>query len=143
MSPCRHLVVLIGLVLAGCSSSSGLSEALRVRVGGGVFEGEPARAALVPFEVVNASTRDLYLARCGERLMAAVDRWNGVRWVQHSGDACLTVADMSPLRLAAGASHQSTRAIAEPGMYRLRLGVSAAPSAEYAWDATSAPFTVR
>lgn len=58
----------------------------------------------VPFVVEKTGGNPIYLARCGERLMAALDRREGGQWVQHSGDGCLTNQDMTPVELAPGAT---------------------------------------
>ncbi|CAN5713645.1 hypothetical protein BH23GEM6_BH23GEM6_24330 [soil metagenome] len=100
-------------------------------------------SASVPFTVENRGTSTLYLARCGERLMAAVDRWENGQWVQHSGDACQTVYPMDARPLAPSASFSSARQVSAPGRYRLRLDARSAPTLPSEWTtAVSNEFTV-
>lgn len=79
--------------------------------------------AEVPFRVENQGNSTIYLARCGERLTAVLDRWEGGQWVQHSGDACQAIYAMNPVPLAPGAWLSNVRGVPEPGRYRLRPGI--------------------
>jgi hypothetical protein len=100
-------------------------------------------SAMVPFAVENRGRSTLYLARCGERLLAALDRLESGQWVQHSGDACQTVYAMDPRHLAPGATITSVHRVNEPGRYRLRPGVLATAGGPRSWTAAvSNEFTV-
>ena len=130
--------------LLGCAAATEPGGQVRVEVLGVSFErGTEGHAASVPFVVANSGTASVYLARCGARLMAAVDRWEGGRWNQYSGDACPAIYPMDPLALAPGTRHQGVRAIGEPGVYRLRVGVAAPTGAAVEWLVASAPFEIR
>jgi hypothetical protein len=140
---CLLAVLSVALAL-GCTLATAPANGVRVETLGAVFDREPGGSfAPVPFVVTNAGAGSVFLAPCGERVMAAVDRWAGARWVQYSGDACPAVFSMAPLELPPGSRLESVRGIGEPGRYRLRLGVVAAASAPTEWSAVSAPFEVR
>lgn len=109
------------------------------------FELDPVQGmTTVPFVVANRTRATIYLARCGERLMAALDRWQDGRWVQVSGDACQTHLPMVPLPLPSLATTSGERVLDRAGRYRLRPGVnrSAAGNTDYA-EVASNEFTVQ
>ena len=99
-------------------------------------------AAGVSFRVENRTGRTIFLARCGERIMAAVDRWESERWVSHASDACQAVQRMDPLPLDPGAAAGGAQAVQLPGRYRLRLGAASARGEPTVWDVTSPDFTI-
>jgi len=100
-------------------------------------------SAGVPFVVENRGSSTIYLARCGERIMVALDSWQGGQWVQNSGDACLTMEPMDPRPLAPGASVSSVRNVQEAGRYRLRPGIGLTSGESSHWlIASSNEFTV-
>ncbi len=108
---------------------------LLVQTEGTTFVRDPAAGlAAVPFTMENQSNRTIYVARCGERLMAALDRWESGQWVQHSGDLCQAIYTMDPLALAPGTSLSSVRGVLEPGRYRLRPGIRLAPTEASEWS---------
>jgi hypothetical protein len=118
--------LLVLVVLSACQqlSTSSRLAALQVQTDGSTFVRDPAvGSATVPFSVVNRGRSTLYLARCGERIMAVLDRWESGRWVQH-GDACLTDRRMDPWPVSPSATLTSTHHVLQPGRYRLRPGVS-------------------
>jgi hypothetical protein len=139
------LILLVYLALAhGCTSATAPSGGVRVDLLGATFDREPGGSiASVPFAVRAVGTRSVFLARCGDRLMAAVDRWDDGRWVQYSGDACLAIHPMAPVELRPDSRLEAVRVIGEPGRYRLRLGVASAGGEPADWSAASAPFEVR
>ena len=102
----------------------------------------PANGALVTFSVTNLGNGSVWLERCGDRVMAAVDYAVGPGWVPYSGDACLAIYDMSPLELEAGTTVSSARSILKPGVYRIRLGFRETPGGDVSWDAVSDGFSV-
>ena len=133
------------LALFGCQAlfTEPTPSAVHVRVDASRFTRDPATsAASVGFSAQNNGGVTVYLARCGDRLMAAVDRWQGNRWLQYSGDACQTAYNMSPLPLSVGEEHHSARSVHEVGRYRLRLGIGGAPDTGSAWTAASEPFII-
>ena len=99
--------------------------------------------ARVTFRTSNLGSAAVYLRRCGDRVMAAVERWESGKWVQVSGDGCLAVNDMSAVPLQPGASRDDLRSIGERGRYRLRLGIARSPNEQPAWDALSNTFDVK
>lgn len=142
----RSFVIAASLagMLAGCFPPSAPESAIVVSIDGAVFQrtGAPG-SATIPFTVANRSGSSQFVARCGTRIMAAVDRWNGQTWLQYSGDACTTQLPMAPLELNSGAVASATRAIAEPGRYQLRIGISDNPTAGYNWSVVSADFEIQ
>lgn len=103
----------------------------------------PGTFASVPFRVTNRSTAPVFVARCGDRLMATVEGWDGRGWASYSGDVCAAVHPMDPVPLAAGVKREAARAIGEPGLFRLRLGLATQVGAELQPVALSNAFRVR
>lgn len=96
----------------------------------------------VPFRVTNRSNGSVFLARCGERVMATIDRWGGTGWEIYGSGACQGIHRMDPMRLAAGAARGGATAIGEAGLYRLRIAVAASATEEADWAASNT-FRVR
>lgn len=137
-------VGLLAVALVGaCSSSSGPADVIEVDVPGERFQriGSPA-IATVPFSISNRGSASAFVAQCGTRVMAAVDRWNGQTWTQDSGDACLAVYMSTPLELPPGASAAAARSVLQPGRYRLRIGVAHAAGGDLDWSIVSGHFDV-
>jgi hypothetical protein len=136
----------IGAVVAigACSASSAPVNVLEVNVPTAVFEriGAPATAT-VPFTVINRGSSSVFVARCGDRVMAALDRWNGHSWVQYSGDACQANLITAGLELTPGSSATASRSVFEPGKYRLRIGATDAASGAFDWATVSRGLEVR
>ncbi len=97
----------------------------------------------VSFTVTNAGETAVRLARCGDRLMLAVDVRVAVAWNEYSGDGCRAIYDMSPWELAPGATLSGSRGFQEAGHYRLRFGVAADPAEMLDWTVASPSFVVR
>lgn len=95
----------------------------------------------MPFTVTNHGARSIPLPRCGDRLMVGVERREGGQWVQYSGDSCLAIYPMDPVELQPGQVLQGTRELREPGIYRLRIGVS--NPKQGVWSNFSNSFTLR
>ena len=134
----------VAMLFGACSTSSGPAMVLQVNLPASVFErtGTPAIAS-VPFSLLNRESASVFVARCGDRVMAALDQWDGQRWTQYSGDACTTVQIQTPLELAPGASVAASRSVLEPGKYRLRIGTVAATSGGFDWSTVSRDLEVR
>ncbi len=129
-------------LIAACATPSGLQRgALRVTVASADFSLNPT--VVVPFTAVNTSAAVTYVAACGDRPIAATDRQQGLLWTQYSGGICPAVFLMAPLRVEPGDSLTGQVSLAEPGRYRLTLGVSATPGGPSEWSAVSNPFTIR
>jgi len=134
----------LALVGAACGDSVSPGSTLRVSTTSPAFVLiSSSELARVTFRTSNLGSAAVYLSRCGDRVVAAVERWEGGKWVQFSGDYCLAVSDMSPVPLQPGASRDDLRTIGERGRYRLRLGTSQSPSEQPTWDAVSNVFEVK
>jgi hypothetical protein len=143
VKPTTILAAAAILATAACDGLfTGPDGALRVRTDGTRFVRDAQGFAQVSFTAENRGADTVYLAPCGERVMAALDRLEQGRWVQHSGDACLHLLVAGPFALAPGATHASFRGVMEPGVYRIRPGVHPRPGAEPEWRWTSNRFTV-
>lgn len=138
-------LLLLGLLLGACNSPVDPDAvALEVHTQASEFVISPGEESVsVFFTITNRGATTAFLARCGERIMAALDRREGGIWVQYSADACLASVTMAPLEITPGQSLHGTREIRETGEYRLRIGVSADASDQQAWTPTSSSFTVR
>ena len=97
----------------------------------------------VSYTVTNAGETAVWLARCGDRLMLAVDVRAAVAWNEYSGDGCQAIHDMSPWELASGATLSGSRGFQEVGHYRLRFGTAADPAETLDWTVASPSFVVR
>ena len=135
--------VLLLLTYLSTVTACDLGTGLRVETVNTSFELRDARDMGVGFTVENTGDATVYLARCGDALMSAVDRWESVHWEQYSGDLCPAVYPMGPLALAPGARTNGRRVLLEPGRYRLRLGNAPSRVDFPFWDATSNAFHVR
>jgi len=132
------------LMLGACSALSGPANVVEVNVAAATFErvGIPA-VATVPFSVTNRGSASAFVARCDNRVMAAVDRWNGQNWVQYSGDACPAIYTTAALEITPGASAAGSQFVLEPGKYRLRVGTVDASNSRLDWSIVSSQFEVR
>jgi hypothetical protein len=108
-----------------------------------VIERPEQGAAGVEFRVTNRGAATVYLAMCGLRVMAAVDRREDGIWNPHSSDACQAHVDMSSLALEPGETVESSRGIVEKGEYRLRIGTVRDFGQEPVWTTLSNPFAVQ
>lgn len=118
------VLLFASLVLSSCVNPLAAHEfPLQVTTEGMVFALPAAGGADVPFAATNSGSEPLFLARCGERIMAAVDRLKNGRWTQYSGDVCQAIHPMDPLRLAGGDTVRGVQGVREAGRYRLRLAV--------------------
>lgn len=136
------LPLLLAAPLAACGSDPALPAPGGIVVTASVDANPILSGPDVTFRVENRSSDTVYLARCGERIMAAVDRREGDRWVAYRSDACRTDLRMDPLRLAPGESATDRHAVQIPGRYRLRLGASRSPGEAPVWDVASHEFEV-
>ncbi len=131
------------LMLGACSSLSGPISVVEVNISGASFArvGTPA-IATVPFRATNRGSASVFVARCGTRVMAAVDRWNGQAWVQYSGDACVAIYTVAGLELTPGSSAVASRTLLESGRYRVRIGTSNTASGGFEWSIVSRDFEI-
>lgn len=140
------LVLLVGLVAGACealSTGSGTAADVRVHVAGATFQLDPtlgtARVAMV---VRNAGEETVYLARCGDELATVLERRQGDEWVEAGAAVCPAVYNMAPAPLTGSAVRETARAVAAPGTYRLRVGISESVRGPFRWAAVSGPFVV-
>jgi len=132
------LATLAATILAGCGSPLSPGAALLVQVRS-VTPGYPAS---VDFSVTNLTHQRLWLSRCGDRIMTAIDTAAGLTWRQVSGDGCLDVAPQWPLAIEPGATRGSTRGLYAHGRFRLRIGAASAADADYSWTPGSSSFEI-
>ncbi len=138
------------LALSGCGTLDTLAteaasplEAIHVATDAGIYAIPPAGGpASIQFTVENRSSSEVAIHRCGDRIMAALDRRDGPGWEQFSGDVCLANQIMVPLRLAPGARTVGVQMVQQRGVYRLRLGIDRGGAAQVMCTVTSNEFTV-
>jgi hypothetical protein len=118
----RIVVLSVGLTLSGCRWAAGPDVNLAIETDRLTYAVDSLGVA-VGFRVVNVGEGPVLLARCGERIMAGVERWEGSQWGPSSGDACPATLLMVPLKLEPGDSAWSARSIRDPGAYRLQVYV--------------------
>lgn len=144
-----RVLLLCVLLLAGCDAISPTTadsalETIEVRTDAGSYSRAAANvSATVSFVIENRGSRAVAVQRCGERVMAALDRRSQDGWVQYSGDACPATQSMVPLELASGARAGGSIAVQQAGTYRLRLGVDRGGGAQVMWTVTSNEFVVQ
>jgi hypothetical protein len=136
------VTLILSVVVLGCNDSTGPAGHVNVATVGSSFTITEATGDGVPFTVVNRGMRTVYLQRCGDRVMMGIDRLEGTRWNQYSGDACLANVSSAPLELRSGERYEGTRWVAERGVYRFRVGVAPDFGAQADWDAASNRFSV-
>ena len=140
MSLC--LAFLSPLVTA-CAGTSAPVAGLVVRTSAVSYTRRASEPAIIDFTVTNTYDHRVYLARCGPRIMSALDRAAASGWAQYSGDACVAIYDMSPLPIEPGVTLGSSRSVYDLGQYRLRIGIISDTGQTYAWESASATFLVR
>ncbi len=133
---------LIAFFATACALVGPSEDRLDVKITEVEIQPAPANDALVTFSVTNLGNGSVWLERCGDWVMAAVDYAVGPSWVPYSGARCLAIYVGGPLELEAGTTVSSARTILEPGVYRLRLGFRETPGGDVSWDAVSDGFSV-
>lgn len=117
----KHFVVLSAvLTLSGCRWPAGPDARVEIQADRVTYSADRSDA-VVYFHVVNVGSVTAQLARCGDRIMVGVERRQDGGWGPSSGDACIAISPMVPLKLEPGHSVSSGRGLYEPGTYRLRL----------------------
>jgi len=134
--------LLLLLLLGACKSAvAPAATSLRIQTHGSEFVRSPSEGSVsVPFTIANHGTGSVFVERCGDRIMAAVDRHEEGEWVR-GYDACLGIYLMTRAEILPGQVLEGTRAILQPGEYRLRVAVDGGEEA--AWSGASNRFTVR
>ena len=83
-----------------------------------------ANSSTILVSVRNAGDEAVFLERCGDRMLPAVERRSEDAWVNTAAAICPASLRMDPIRLEAGAVHQESLGKMQPGTYRLVLGIS-------------------
>jgi hypothetical protein len=100
----------------------------------------------VTFTITNIGGRDLYLARCGARIITVVDQGaserGGLTWRPYSSGGCTGLETQAPLLIRPGEAESGSVAMNQAGIYRLAVGVTADPATAFAWDTHSQAFVV-
>lgn len=139
---CGWLVV--GSLFVACDDTTGPSESgLRVLTSDDRLVLPAQGMAEVSFIITNRGGTSVFLSRCGNRIMSAIDRKERGSWAQYSGDLCQAIYDMSPLEIGPGESLHSMRSIHKAGTYRLRIGARSSRTATAQWTTVSESFTVK
>jgi hypothetical protein len=137
----RKVLLAVSMLLsqAGCESSTApeLTD-LRIATAERTFQ----RGSDIPFAVTNTGAIVVYVAACGPRVAATLDRNERGRWVGYSADICQAVYSAAPLPVAPGAVIQETWSIQNPGRYRIRVAASSSSKKDRQWSVTSRPFVV-
>jgi hypothetical protein len=74
------------------------------------------------FVVRNEGRETIYLARCGERVQAGVDRRVGLRWQNEMAGLCILSLYVPPLQLEPGESVTDSVLMRSPGTFRVFVG---------------------
>jgi hypothetical protein len=76
----------------------------------------------IPFVVRNDGRETIYVDRCGERVLAGLDRRVGTRWENEMATLCVLSFYVPPLALAPGESVTDSVLVRSAGRYRLFVG---------------------
>lgn len=142
----RWSVAMLAIIVAGCDVLSPESSLATVEVDTSAIAAYPSphEGAIVPFAVRNVSDQPIYLERCGDRVFSLVDRRDARGWTQVYSDACPAVYMMLAARIEPGETFAGARAVRiEPGVFRLRVGVSDDRADDPEWTAASSGFELQ
>lgn len=95
------------------------------------FTFQTGRSSAIAVSVRNTSGDVVFLPRCGDHVLSAIERRSGDEWINAAAALCPASLRMDPIRLDVGTVHQDSVALTQPGTYRLRLAIlrqTAAPS---------------
>jgi hypothetical protein len=98
----------------------------------------------VSFTVTNLNTRETYyVGACDDRVLAAVERREGGRWVNAAAAICLGIYSSAPIVLGPGQRTESIVGVSGAGLFRLRLVVARDRERQTSWMESSNSFIVR
>jgi len=125
------------LLVAACSSSTGPTGPVSLRVADASFTRTPGVGATVAYSVANDGNVAIRLTNsCGDDPAPSIERRRGGGWSEYAGGRCITIYQMGAVVLAPGAVRQASVILLDPGEYRLVLETDRG-------QAASAAFTVR
>jgi len=135
------------ILAAACSDPNGLTHEARVRTDASVYMlpgSGPGAAATVRFTVRNTGAFTIAVPNCGAGVATEVQRRvAGGGWVTYASSVCPALAIYAPVVLAPGEVAEGQIAVAEGGLYRLRVPVAEEEGAEFSTHALSPDFEVR
>jgi hypothetical protein len=108
--------------LAACQSVSPSPEPVAFSFQGGA-------SSPIAVSVRNISDDVVFLPRCGDHVLPAIERRSGDDWVNAAAAICPANLRMDPIRLDVGAVHQDKVAVTQSGTYPLRLAISRSTAA--------------
>ena len=122
-----RLLLMFSLALAACSGEPA-GAAGDVQVSVTEVRTDPwISGPDVIFKVRNERTTAVYLERCGERILASVDRWTGAGWEPFVNDYCPLAAVFPPLKLEPGEEADGAQVVHLAGAYRIRPRIYSLP----------------
>ena len=92
------------------------------------FSFQGGASSPIAVAVRNISDDVVFLPRCGDHVLPAIERRSGGEWVNAAAAICPANLRMDPIRLDVGAVHQDRVTVTQPGTYRLRLAISRSPA---------------
>ena len=101
-----------------------------------------ATSGAVIVSVRNAGSDVVFLPRCGEHMLVAIDRRTGDAWTNAAAAACPMNLRMDAIRLDVGAAYVDSILVSSPGTYRLRVAIQPRSSAAAAESVTSQSFSI-
>lgn len=91
-----------------------------------------ASSGTVIISVRNTGNDVVFLPRCGNDMLMAIDRRSGDSWTNATAGLCQTNLRMDAIGLDVGTTYVDSVLVTPPGTYRLRIAIqprsSAAPS---------------
>lgn len=137
----NKLLVSIALLVAACSSPTGVSSTVGVTVAQQVATQDPD-VTTIEFVLTNTGRSTVYLYRCGENVMTDLERLVDGKWTSAGGDICLAIKEMHGIPLAPGTQLTGMRQVVGSGRFRLLTHVSPVPDLTRPERAVSAPFEI-
>ncbi len=132
--------------LAACTSPFGSGgPELKVRTEQEEYVANPISFVnSVWFTVKNEGDESIYLPRCGDHVIVAVDRREGGDWRQAYGGSGICPANLTsgPLQVQPGDSVRSAAGVGGPGRYRIRVRATHTAGSSRFHEAVSNAFTM-
>lgn len=126
----------LALIAAGCDGVTG-TDGVAVVPSARTFSTD----AYATFVVRNDARETIHLDRCGNRVLAGLDRKEGLGWENEIGAFCFLALLSTPLALAPGESVTDSVFVRGPGVYRVVVGYGRG-NLRILYQARSGGFTV-
>ena len=139
------LSVVVALLVAACSDSTGIARGVRVNTDASFYALPPANGPqppLVPvrFTVKNTGSTAISLPNCGAGVTGELQQQQLGEWVTVQSGICQTFAVYVALVVAPGESAEGQTTVSAAGRYRVRIAILSAGDEEPTRHAISPTF---